>query len=188
MMPLRSLIRKLRCLAREEQSGQALTEFVIIFPAQYLVIAGIIQFALYNVGVVVVNHAAYKAARAAIVADEPSQRARYHAEKAAIFTCSTIAGDAERVSTTIISYPGPGGPVRLMRSGAAAAKTRIPSDGIRYLGDTVWVKVEHDFELFIPIVRHIFKDPPPVGAGLMSPHVTISQACFMPCPWKPKGR
>lgn len=50
-----------------EESGQALTEFVIIIPVLFLLIFGIIQMSLLYSSYIVVSHAAFIGARAGVV-------------------------------------------------------------------------------------------------------------------------
>lgn len=185
-----ALTRRLSALARSEESGQAMTEFVIVFPVQLLVIAAILQFALFNNAALVVNHAAFKSARAALVADEKAprdglpSRVGDDAQRAAVIACSTIAGSSGVAPGQTESYPGLGGTVRLPRSGAAAVKTRVRAayhPTRRYVGAVV----EHDYELIFPVVRHLFKDAE-ASARYGSPHATLREACYLPCPWEPR--
>ncbi|MDF1667236.1 MAG: pilus assembly protein [Planctomycetota bacterium] len=177
---IRAIWNRISEIAREEESGQAMTEFVIVAPVQFLVIAGIMQFALFNTAVIVVNHAAYTAARAALVGDEsPGVGSQGMAERAAIFICSSIAGSSDVAGGASVSYPGPNGRATLARSAAAASKTRVK---INYNqdGQAVQAIVTHEYELAIPVVRHLFKTP---GLPYRTPHVAIREDCIMPCPW-----
>lgn len=177
---IRQIWNRISEVAREEESGQAMTEFVIVAPVQFLVIAGIMQFAIFNTAVIVVNHAAYAAARAALVGDEsPGVGAQGMAERAAVFICSSIAGTSDVAGGASMSYPSPDGTKTLGRSAAAASKTRVKIN-YNQEGQAVQAIVTHEFELVIPVVRHLFKTD---SLPYRTPHVAIQEDCIMPCPW-----
>jgi hypothetical protein len=170
-------------ISREEESGQAMTEAVIALPVQLMIIAGIMQFALYNTAVIVVNHAAYAAARAALISDESPSGTKILSERAARFICSSIAGTSDVTVGPYIDFPGPNGTLRLNRSQAATKKTQVKivyeKEG---RGQAIQAIVSHEFELVIPVVRYFFTDKK-VG---VTPHITIKEDCILPCPWRRK--
>jgi hypothetical protein len=57
--------------ARDRESGVALLEFAVVFPAQLFLTLAIMQLSLLIVGHVLVQHAAFAAARASLVQDVP---------------------------------------------------------------------------------------------------------------------
>jgi hypothetical protein len=181
-MPVKSLPDKnSRPLANED--GQALTEFAILFPFQYLLIGGIIQMCLIFHAHIVVNQAAFKAARAAIVCDE-FEDANGRTEKvkrAAVALCSAIAGKKGVNGGDLIRYPGTGNKGTLGRSGASAAKTKVK---IQYDSErkALLAVVQHELELHVPVVRQIFQDAGPSGQ-FGNPHCTVTESYLMPVPW-----
>ena len=68
----------------------AMVEFIIVFPIQLVFILGVMQLSLIYVGAIVVNQAAYSAARTTITADAdefyatltPGERPAYIAARA----------------------------------------------------------------------------------------------------------
>ncbi len=70
---MRSLLRRLFAPARrlhEDEHGQAMIEFVLVFPIQLLLTLCILQYAYLAHAQLVVGHAAFMGARAAAVADD----------------------------------------------------------------------------------------------------------------------
>lgn len=183
----------LRRLLWEEESGQAMVEFVIIFPVQYLIIAGIIQLSLLNLAHVVVNHAAFRASRAYLTSDESSggmggSSALEKAEHAAAITCAPLSGSSGVSPKPDLTYPGARGTTTLPNSGGSSAKTKV---SINFKEDEhmIYCVVEHQYELIVPVVRLIFKDSDNAGLPSQFPHARVKEACVMPCPWlrKPEG-
>jgi hypothetical protein len=178
---IRQIWQRITEIAREEESGQGMVEFVIVFPVQFLVIAGIMQFALVNMATLVVNHAAFKAARAALVADESPSVGSKMPKRAAAIICSAIAGTHGQRSAETMSYPGPaGGSKTLARYGVAFANTDVK---IHYdaEGQAIQAIVSHKYEMVIPIVHKIFSTGNHVN-GI--PYRLIQEDCILPCPWR----
>ena len=77
---MKRILRWFRTTARrlhdEEESGVAMTEFAIAFPLQFFATLAIMQFSLLLIGHVLTQHAAFAAARAALVADIPAEGAQ----------------------------------------------------------------------------------------------------------------
>lgn len=83
---------QLKALATENESGQALVEFVIVFPVQLLLTLAIIQLALIMNAYIVVQHAAFMGARAVAVSDVEGAKAKDQAAKrVAARYCAAIA-------------------------------------------------------------------------------------------------
>ncbi len=59
----------LAALARDDESGQAMVEFVLVFPVQLFFTLAVIQFAMIAHAYIVVGQAAFMGARAAAVSD-----------------------------------------------------------------------------------------------------------------------
>lgn len=183
---MQSFWQKIRDGIRGE-SGQAMAEFALIFPAQLMITLAIMQLSLLYVGHQVVNYSAYQAARAEMVGEDPL--------KAAQIVCSAIAGRSGAGGGTI-SVPGWG---KLDRSGGAVAKTRVA--GVKTFDTKLEVTIEHDFELVIPVVNEIFAYPfknflqVENDGGSRSnvkriggvPHLTITERCAIYRPWKPEN-
>ncbi|MDY6790505.1 MAG: TadE/TadG family type IV pilus assembly protein [Thermodesulfobacteriota bacterium] len=88
---------------RKDESGQAMVEFVVVFPVVFLLCLVIMQTFLLLSARQVVNYAAYCAARSAIVflPDSGNSVAKKKAERAAIIACWSISpmkdfGSAEK--------------------------------------------------------------------------------------------
>lgn len=102
---IRAIRAQLRRLAEENESGQALVEFVIVFPVQLFLTLAILQFALIMNAHVVVQQAAFLGARAAAVSDTmtsvtPKQAAdRIVARQLAVLT----SGDKDVKGRTVPS-------------------------------------------------------------------------------------
>lgn len=174
---------RVRDLVANEESGQAMVEFVIIAPFQYVLIGAIIQFSLFNIAHIVVNHAAYKAARAALVADLHSDGPQIEAEEAAVFICSAIAGNEDAGGGQPIQFQGASETLALPRSPGAKKKTRV---SIAYNDNekSISATVTHEYELIVPVVRYMFFQDKSLSYSV--PHATIQEVCYLPCPWTRK--
>ena len=84
----------------ERERGQAMVEFAIVFPIQLFLTLAMMQLAHFMIAKLVVNHAAYASARAALVIREGVDsdgndwqvRASDAVNRAAITICSPITG------------------------------------------------------------------------------------------------
>jgi len=78
---------------RKDENGQAMVEFVVVFPVVFLLCLVIMQAFLLLSARQVVNYAAYCAARSAIVffPDSGNAEAKKKAERAAIIACWSIS-------------------------------------------------------------------------------------------------
>jgi len=80
------------------RGGQALAEWAVLLPLVLLLTLGIIQFSLVIIGKAVVNHAAFSAARAQLVGEDPLLAAQ--------IVCSPVAGTKAMNPGDPIKIPG----------------------------------------------------------------------------------
>ena len=171
--------------AKRGEAGQAIAEFAIVFPVLLMLVLGIIQFSLAFVARGVVEYAAYAAARAELVGEDP--------ERAAEFVCSAIAGPSVTPGTgDPITVPGWG---VLPRSESASVKTSVVVlDGIDNGSGEVTVEVRHRYELTVPFVSLLFTpisrpvEPDDDPSGLFetfegAPHIVLRSTYTRPVPW-----
>ncbi|MFW6158336.1 MAG: TadE family protein [Planctomycetota bacterium] len=168
------------------ESGQAIAEFAIVFPVMLMLVLGIVQVSLMFVAKQVVDYAAYAAARAELVEEDPQQ--------AAALVCSAIAGPTypDGVVRNPIHVPGWGA---LPRSAPAVLKTEV--DVLNPIGDRDgWVEVEvtHYYELVVPVASLIFRPvgrkvrPGDVPQGIFvtrygAPHMVLKSKYKRAVPW-----
>jgi len=176
--------------AKRGDAGQAIAEFAIVFPVLLMLVLGIIQFSLIFVAKGVVEYAAYAAARAELVHEDP--------ERAAEFVCSAIAGPSYSAGTgEPITVPGWG---VLPRSEASSVKTDVEVlDQIDNTSGEVSVRVTHRYELVVPVVNMLFTpisephDPDHIPEGLFetfagAPHIILRSTYTRPVPWDEEMR
>jgi len=172
-------------LTHHSESGQAIAEFAIVFPILLLLVLGIIQFSLMFVARGVVEYAAYAAARAELVNEDP--------ERAAVFVCSAIAGPSVAPGDgEAVTVPGWG---ELPRSKSSSLKTTVTVvDPIGDGNGEVTVEVTHKYELVVPVVSLLFKpvsepvQPGDVPDGIFvtmenAPHIVLRARYTRPVPW-----
>ena len=176
----------MRCEREERsESGQAIAEFAIVFPILLLLVLGIIQFSLMYVAKGVVEYAAYAAARAELVNEDPHQ--------AAAFVCSSIAGPSHDPGAgQTITVPGWG---ELPRSRSSWVKTKVDVlDPGNNGSGKVTVEVAHQYELVVPVASMLFKliseplEEDDVPEGLFedvpdAPHIVLRSTYTRPVPW-----
>ncbi|MDP7035487.1 MAG: TadE/TadG family type IV pilus assembly protein [Planctomycetota bacterium] len=189
-------------LLREER-GQAMAEFAIVFPIQLFVTLAIMQYSLLVMGRTVVEHAGHAAARCVLLKPQ-GVYTNSDAERAAAFVCAPITGHSMGVvgaAPTPVLLPGWGAQPKSRKS---MRKTRviILDDGSAGSGQ-VRVRVEHDFQLVVPLANHFFAFPwktfrylggiggpadTPVENALAakygSPHLLLSHEVRIPKTWK----
>ena len=175
------------------QKGQAIAEFAIAFPLQLFITLGTIQLGLIYVGKQVVEYAAFCAARAEVVEEDPATAAR--------IACTPITGSTAPVGgtqATTLRIPGWG---TLPHSDLAADKTSVTVDDP--VGDgngLVRVTVAHDLELAIPVVGSLIESivgmtgGGPYGVfasdtissryGGGAPHVRLRHTVELANPWE----
>ena len=168
----RAFFGRIRRLHDESESGAAMTEFAIIFPAQLFLTLAIMQLAQIYIGYVMVQHAAFSAARAASVGDLPINSggtgdARKAAYRGAAFVLGPLVpvgqevpratGDGESISGG--DYPAIEW-VGNTRYREAYKLMRIDMNGTneRYVG----LVLTFDMILSVPVVNHFFAK---IGAG-----------------------
>jgi hypothetical protein len=151
---LRQSIRNFFSDQGEGGRGQAMAEFAIAFPLQLFLTFGLLQLILIYVSTLLVNFAAFRACRAAVVAQKDEDPIAY-ARIAAQATLAPVAGshldDADKVSP--LKVPGWG--ERLNRSDISGAKALVHAVGDPR-GEDCTIVVEYDQELVFPIVDRIF--------------------------------
>ncbi len=179
-----------------------MVEFAIVFPVQMFLTLAIIQLSHIFVAKLVVNHAAFSAARAALVVKEGvilgeswQQRAEAEANNAAALVCAPITGVSDNDgSTNLITIPGwdPNNNDEVRRSDISLHKTRVTIEETFDEQGRVRVvaNVEHDFELiFLSEVRlmDVWSKYPGGSIGLeddyTAPHLTLREECFLPRTW-----
>ncbi len=122
-------------------SGSASTEFVIVMPVMFLVLATIAQMALIAEARIVVAHAAYKAARAAmVIVPEPS----------GLEEAGNVGFNMGLITDFAASNNWPSGKISLVRQAAASATLTISPNlaqwGIELAGETDSQSMRTNFE------------------------------------------
>ncbi len=98
---IQALKERLRRLDQDSESGQAMVEFVLVFPIQLLLTVGIIQFAFIAHAYIVVGQAAFMGARAAAVADMSGLSAQAAAERQVARTVALLTTGGSGIDGTI---------------------------------------------------------------------------------------
>ncbi|MBI4229351.1 MAG: pilus assembly protein [Planctomycetes bacterium] len=176
---------------RRGASGSVIVEWAIALPVVLLVTFGVMQFALAMTAKIIVNHAAFCAARAALVVPRTDsrdgrsweERAGQKALEAAAILCAPLGGvvsDGTAAGGTASPSQMPGWGTQL-RSAAAREKVFIsdpaanqsgagPSPGTPRLTLTsgerrVRCDVSFDYELIFPFVDFLFAGGDPLGSA-----------------------
>ena len=156
-------------------SGQVLVEFAIALPLLLFLTLGIMQLALLSAAKVVVNHAAFAAARAELVGESP--------QEAAEIACAPVGGTSGTPGDEGLPFytiPGRG---ILERSGLAREKTVVDVVHPGASGEAfVRVDVRCDYELVFPIVSEIFKTAGAEHGG--RPHRRLTETCTLARRWE----
>lgn len=130
-----------RSTSPERESGSAVVEFALAFPLQLAITFGILQMVLLMVSGLVVNYAAFKACRAAVVDENPKEAAR--------IVLAPLAGrpvpGGEGADVRIENW----GPLR--GSGTAYDKVDVQVEGDPGAG-TVTAHVTFEQELVFPFI------------------------------------
>jgi hypothetical protein len=124
------------------ESGQVLVEYAIVFPLQLVLTLAIIQLAHIFVAKQVISYAAYCAARAALVDEDPTT--------AACVPISRIAGEHGVTESTTFEVPVPGGTVPLPKFDAALEKTDVEQLSASNPGEIKY-RVTHRYQLGVPV-------------------------------------
>ncbi len=192
---IRKLLQSLVHL--KEDKGQVIVEFALIFPIQLFMTLAMLQLSHMYMTKITVNHAAFIAARAAIVVPETNTwltDAQEEAQAAAVMIIAPLAGTRETNTADSVDIPGwnSNSGDTLERHGAAEDKTRvtIARTPNQKTGRDVIATVEYDFELiFLP-------DKTIMGAWSALPgqtftfntnytvdHLTLTETCTLPRNW-----
>lgn len=205
--------RAARRLHEEQESGVAMTEFAIAFPLQFFATLALMQFSLLMIGHVLTEHAAFAAARAALVADVPDEgtmtatqnqmltQQQQEAKRAACYVLMVVCPKNSEFGGgapgTAITFDGPDD-----SSAAAYALTNQNMVTTNHDDNYVGAYIEFDFPLVIPVVNHWFAKlaggnpgefwygPNSTGqyANASNKHgrtcYRIYKSAFVPKPWK----
>lgn len=168
------------------EGGQAIAEFALTLPLLLLLILAIIQISLMFVAQNVVDYAAFAAARAELVGENPQQ--------AAEFVCSAISGPAITAGVGHeITVPGWG---VLPKSRSASQKTFVNvTEPLSDESGQITVTVTHYYQLIVPVASLIFKpisrvaEPGDVPEDIFilqngEPHLVITTTHVRPVPWQ----
>lgn len=163
-----------RYLRGRDERGQALVEFAVVFPILLLFVLGIIQLALAYNARLILQYAAFAAARSYIVYQD-----RGKAEFAARLVCVPISARPTAIASGLLGVDIPdydaleilgdvaGVAERYIYSAYAtrvkmydAGGSPLPEDRIlEPRKDDVTVEVSHDFYLAIPIINRLVGKP-----------------------------
>lgn len=151
-----------------QRKGQALVEyaFLMVFAMLPLTL-GLAQLSLVLIGKAVVNHAAFSAARARLVGEDPLLAAR--------IVCAPVAGTKAPAPGSPLLLPGWGS---LPRSEFSEARTsvRVAVDD----ADSVTVEVIHDFQLWLPVADLMLRSGTDADGTSV---LRLVEMCTLPRPW-----
>jgi Flp pilus assembly protein TadG len=194
---------RLRALDRDSESGQAMVEFVLVFPVQLFLTVGIIQFAFIAHAYLVVGQAAFMGARAAAVADmstgiTPGRAAeRQVARTVALLTTgnpNTTVGEAGAVnppagemqwSAQAASGTGTTGTFgfndnRAQEAYGLLARSRAPFAQEERQGEYWSCEVVFNYMVLVPIVMPVGSGPTINGRRTFR----IQRVGYIATPWK----
>lgn len=187
-------------LARETESGQAMVEFVLVFPVQLFLTLAIIQYAFICHAQIVVGQAAFMGARAAAVSDgmsaaggpaSPQEAARRSAARILGVLTSASKGP------TGGSVPSNGKlqwtAERGKRGYSAIREQQVytllrsvdihPTDPARAGKGYVSCDITYDYLLQIPVASHFFAKLGPGGSSKRWTTYRIRRVGFVATPW-----
>ena len=190
--------RALRALFKDDESGQAMVEFVLVFPLQIWVTLAIIQFAFLMHAHVVVQQAAFLGARAAAVAETmpkagtPQQAARRMvARQVAVittadghtFTPITPPQAHERLRWQTGAKDREFGAARQSQAYSLLKQVSVDSSTSRQ--GYLTCEVKYDYLLGIPVANHLFTKFDRSGSRNEHKLTTfrIHRVGFMATPW-----
>lgn len=122
---------------RRGEKGQAMVEFVLVFPVQLLFTLGIMQLCLIFIGKQMTEYAAFRAARARLVSTSQAR-----VDRAAQIALAPVS----------ISVNGNGGRIRGLANSQRKVRTEVRAANDKYVD----VIVINDYELIIPAIREVF--------------------------------
>ncbi|MDA0837992.1 MAG: pilus assembly protein [Planctomycetota bacterium] len=192
---IRKLLQNPACL--REERGQVIVEFALIFPIQLFMTLAMLQLSHMYMTKLTVNHAAFVAARAAVVVPESNNwisDAQQEAMAAATMIIAPLAGTRETTTTDTVDIPGWNSRSgnRLERHGAAEDKTRvtIARTPNQNSGPDIVATVEYDFELiFLPdkTIMGAWSNLPgqtfQFNSNYNVSHLTLTESCTLPRNW-----
>jgi Flp pilus assembly protein TadG len=176
----------------DDQSGQAIVEYAIIFPIQLLLTLCIIQLALLFVATHVVNYAAFCAAEAERVRNPGRAEEAAWPQEAAYIALTRIAGPTGVAAPDTLHLPGWGD---IPNYGAAKQKTTVNITlNSPVQPPPVSVEVIHKYELRVPIAdwvtygttKYVLGQILPVAetdSSFGAPHIAIKGQCTLAKPW-----
>jgi Flp pilus assembly protein TadG len=195
---------RLAALRRDQESGAVLLEFAIVFPAQLFLTLAIMQFTLILVAHLMVQHAAFAAARAALACDVPlhegqpanPQRAATHAAALVLGTIASDDGQNDPAPSEVVAWRNRNGDVSLSHARGAYGKTTVQ---LASQQTYVSALVTHDYVLWIPVANKFFAGLSVLGIQGASGGNTanpasqqrgvsalrIAKSCFLSRPWQP---
>jgi Flp pilus assembly protein TadG len=154
------LVRRLH----EDEQGQAMVEFVLVFPIQLLLSLCILQFAYLAHAQIVVGHAAFMGARAAAVADNnlmegmsPQDAATREAARIlAQLTSGDPSGGSPPPANGEMKWDSGGGGIRVRAPHQAEAYSLLEPVIVRPHEDYVACDVTFNYVMTIPVANHLF--------------------------------
>ncbi|MBW2249273.1 MAG: pilus assembly protein [Deltaproteobacteria bacterium] len=154
---------------KKDENGQAMVEFVVVFPVVFLLCLVIMQTFLLLSARQVVNYAAYCAARSAIVfLPESENTAKKKAKRAAIIACWSISpmkgfGSAETFIKPIEDMVENATGINFelarrynMARSNVSVKLKPAKLNVKTPHQDVTAEVTYDYVMGIPIVNRIF--------------------------------
>ncbi len=189
--------QELRRLAGETESGQAMVEFVLVFPMQLLLTLAIIQFAFLLHAHLVVYQAAFLGARAAAVSDlmEPRISAEEAAKRVVARTVAvlTASGDGplgDGISPPhALDWPARGGrwgfePERQRQAYALLRRVTVtPTDVSSNPDGYVSCDVEFDYLLSVPVANSMIRLFSPAPGPGQYKTFRVRRVGFVATPW-----
>lgn len=176
------------------EEGQAIVEFVIVFPIQLLFTLGIMQLSLLYIAKQMTEYAAFQAARAALVYENGGQQ---KAQEAAAWALTPITKTSKSSEESGSEFKLDGSYIPGSKNAHAKTRVRISTKG-SFPEKVVTATVDYDYELIIPLIGNLLANPsvsflylPPRGGGgpnaptqkYGSPHVTLHGYASLPRPW-----
>ncbi len=205
----------LQRLSKDTESGQAMVEFVLVFPVQLLLTLCIIQFAYLAHAHVVVGQAAFQGARAGAVADvgaKTQAEARTQIEdagnRAAARACALLTSDAEINTPPTAKSTGKtevkDGRLRWKAQGGSGwygfsqerqtEAYELLTTSTKHTGgagrDWIVCEVEYEYMMQIPVANHFlapFSAKRTAYGGQSYTTFYVHRVGFVPTPWTTTG-
>jgi Flp pilus assembly protein TadG len=186
-------MKRLRRLNEDSESGQAMVEFVLVFPMQLLLTVGIIQFAFIAHAYMVVGQAAFMGARAAAVADVNGMSPQAAAKRQVARTVALLTtGSAGVAGGTIpadgkLEWTASVGRYGFNDDRAREAYRLLNTIGIDDGDGEYWsCDVTFNYVVLVPMVI-------PIGSGMLEPGTgrptfRIQRVGYVATPWRTSPR